>query len=269
MQEKQSNFLRPRKSKAFPGAENSQNFLAFAIKLAKESTKILQRMQNKAKIVKQKGKGDFALNADNASEQYILKEILRKYPHHDILTEETGHHHQKSDYLWMIDPLEGTLNYAHHLPLWAVNIGLFHKGKPFVGVIYIPMLKELFYAEKRTGAYLNGKKIHVNNDSDLLKTFIAITTMGPTQIPISGYLLRGLGCAGLELAYVACGRFGAKIKPKGNDPYGYGASTIIIQEAGGKVTDLHGKPWNLNSNGAIASNGKLHDKLLKMLSNIS
>lgn len=249
--------------------EKQSSFLRYAVKLAKESANILQRMQNKARIVKQKGKGDFALNADNASEQYILKEIRRKYPHHDILTEETGHHHQKSDYLWMIDPLEGTLNYAHHLPLWAVNIGLFHKGKPFVGVVYLPILKELFYAEKGKGAYLNGKKIHVNKDTDLLKTFIATTTLNLTQIPISGYLLRGLGCAGMDLSYVACGRFGAKIKLIGNDPYGYGAPAIIIQEAGGKVTDLHGKPWNLNSNGALASNGKLHDKLLKLLSNIS
>jgi myo-inositol-1(or 4)-monophosphatase len=249
--------------------EKQSDFLRFAIKLAKEAATILQKMHAKAKVTKYKGKGDFALDADIASENHIMKRIREKYPHHDILTEESGHHHKDSEYLWVIDPLEGTLNYAHHLPIWAVNIGLLHRGKPYVGVVYAPVLKELFYASKGKGAYLNGKKIHANNDENIMKSFFAVGVPHIQEIPISKMLIRGIGCAGIELAYVACGRFGAKIKLRGSDPYGYGAGSILVLESGGKITDMHGNPWHLRSDGALASNGKLHERLLKMFSNIS
>ncbi len=247
--------------------EKQSDLLEFAMQLAKEAAKLLIKAQKKAKIVKYKEGGDFALDADYASEKYIMGKIRKKYPHHDILTEETGHHHKKSDYLWIIDPLEGTLNYSHHLPIWAVNIGLFYRGKPCLGVIYAPVLKEVFHASKGKGTYLNGKRIHVNNETNIMKSFFGLSFS--QQFPISRRLLRSLGCAGIELAYVACGRFGARIKLGGNDPYGYGAGSIIVTEAGGKITDMKGKPWNFKSNGALASNGKLHDNLLKILSKIS
>ncbi len=250
--------------------EKQSSLLKFAITLAKESARILLKVQNKAKIVQYKGTGgDFALNADIASEQHVMKRIRQKYPHHDILTEETGHHHKDSDYLWIIDPLEGTLNYAHHLPIWAVNIGLFYKMKPYLGAIYAPETKELFYASKGKGAYLNGKRIHVNKDTNLMKSFFCGSVKQLCNVQISGHLLRALGCGGVELAYVACGRFGARILRHGNDPYGYGAGSIIVLEAGGKLTDCEGKQWNLRSDGAIASNGKIHEKLLNLTNNTS
>ncbi len=249
--------------------EKQSDLLKFAISLAKESAQILKRMQKNAKIVQEKVQGDFALNADIASEQHVMKRIRQKYPSHDILTEESGHHHKDSEYLWIIDPLEGTLNYAHHLPIWAVNIGLFYKGKPYLGVIYAPIIKELFHASKGKGTYLNGKRVHANKETDIMKSFFAATTAQINEIPISPTIVRGIGCAGVELAYVACGRFAAKIKLRGNDPYGYGAGSIIVMEAGGKITDMKDNPWNLKSNGALASNGKIHDKLLKLLSNTS
>ncbi len=178
-------------------------------------------MQKRAKIVTHKGKGDFALNADIASEKYILQRIKKAYPAHDILTEETGHHHKQSDYLWIIDPLEGTLNYAHHIPFWGVNVGLFYKNKPYLGVVYLPELNELFHAAKGKGAYLNGKKIHVSTET--------------------------------------------RLKFHGVDAYGHGPGSIIVLEAGGKITDAQGKPWNLKSDGAIATNGKIHRKLLHII----
>ena len=249
--------------------EKQSDLLRFAISLAKESAQLLKKMQKNAKIVQKKVQGDFALDADIASEQHVMKRIRQKYPSHDILTEESGHHHKDSEYLWIIDPLEGTLNYAHHLPIWAVNIGLFYKGKPHLGVIYAPILKELFHAAKGKGTYLNEKKINVNKETDIMKSFFAVGMPFVENVPISRTLQRGIGCAGVELAYVACGRFAAKIKPRGNDPYGYGAGSIIVLEAGGKLTDMKGNPWNLKSNGALASNGKMHDKLLKLFSNTS
>ena len=264
----EEDFLAQRNSK-ISSAENPKDFLAFAISLAKESSRILERIHKKAKIVKYKGKGDFALNADILVENNVIKKIRQKYPEHDILTEESGHHHKKSEYLWVIDPLEGTLNYAHNLPFWAVNIGLFYKGEPLIGVVYAPLLKELFYAAKGKGAYLNGKRIHVSKDTEIIKSFYAGSARQFSELKVSNHLLRALGCCGLEMAYVACGRFGARIKLRGTDPYGYGAGSILVLEAGGKLTDAHGKPWNLKSDGAIASNGLLHEKLLKIISNNS
>ena len=245
--------------------ESPSSLLRFSLRIAKESARILQRMQDNAKIAVNKIKGDFALDSDIASENHILKRIKQKYLGHDILTEESKHEHQQSDYLWVIDPLEGTLNYAHKLPVWAVNVGLFYKRKPLLGVIYAPVLKELFHAVKGEGAYLNGKRIHVNNDTDLMKSFFAVPAAQINEIPISKTIIRGIGCAGVELAYVACGRFGARIKLRGADPYGYGAGSIIVLEAGGKITDSRGQNWTLTSDSSITSNGKLHDKLVKLL----
>jgi myo-inositol-1(or 4)-monophosphatase len=250
--------------------EKQSELLEFAIKLAKESGQMLLKRQPTARILKYKGEsGDFQLDADIQSEENILRKIRQKYPNHDILTEETGHHHKTSDYLWIIDPLEGTVNYAHKLPLWGVNIGLFYKNAPFIGVFYTPMLKEIYYAEKGKGAYLNGKRIHVNKHTDIMKTLCAISLPGMEKVRISSALLRATNCCGIEMAFLACGRFGARIKMRGTDPYGYGAGSILVLEAGGKITDMKGKPWHLKSDGVLASNGKLHDKLLKILDNTS
>jgi len=264
MQGKTSEYSKRKRSKASRRAENPSDFLAFAIKLAKESGQILLRMQKRAKIVTYKEKGDFALDADITSEKHIMKRIQKKYPEHAILTEETGKHEKKSDYMWVIDPLEGTLNYAHKVPFWAVNIALCYKGKSIVSVIYAPLFKELFHAEKGKGTYLNGKRVRVNKDTNLMKTYLTLNLKHFCEVPLSRHVMRYFGCAGLELAYVACGRLGARIKARGTDPFGYAAGSILVKEAGGKVTDMKGRPWTLQSDGVLASNGKLHNKLLKI-----
>ncbi len=244
------------------------NYLEFAVKLAKESARILLKMQKNARIINDKGKGDFALDADIASEKYIIRSIKKKFPTHAILTEETGDMRGDSEYLWIIDPLEGTLNYSRKLPIWAVNIGLFKNGKPYLGVVYAPILNEMFVAEKGKGATLNGKKIQVSKEDNPLKTLHAISNVR-SQLSISPHVQRDFGCCGIEMSYVACGRFGSRIKLHGSDPYGYGASSIIVLEAGGKLTDSHGKPWTLHSDGAITSNGKLHNRMLGLINNTS
>ena len=248
--------------------EKPSDLLKFAIQLAKEGAKIMRTCKS-PKIVTYKEAGDFALDVDVRSEKHILRRIKQKYPKHSIITEETRGHEKKSDYTWIIDPLEGTLNYKHCLPFYAVNIGLFYKGKPFIGVVNSPILNEMFYALKGKGAYLNGKRIHVNKDKEIIRSFFTGNVKHFCELNISRHLLRSLGCTGLEMSYVASGRFGARIKVSGQDPYGYGAGSIIVLEAGGKLTDMKGKPWNLKSNGALASNGLLHNKLLKLFSNIS
>lgn len=242
--------------------ESTSSLLKLAKGLAKESGKLLLKMQSKAKHKVEKLEGDFALDADYKSEIMILKRISDAYPEHSIVTEETGNYENGSEYTWVIDPLEGTLNYAHKLPLWGVNIGVMHKGRPIAGACYFPKLEEFFYGAKGKGAYMNGKKIKVNKDKELMKSFFAGKKAYFKQ-GMSHHLLRHLGCAALGLCYVACGRFGGVIKIRGNDPYGYVAPAVILREAGGKLTDIKGKPWNIKSKGAIASNGKLHGKLLR------
>jgi len=244
--------------------QNSE-YLKFAIKLAKESGKILVKMQGKAKMVNYKGKGDYALDADIKSEKYILAQIKKKYPDHAILSEETGMQDKESNFMWVIDPLEGTLNYANKIIMWAVNIALLYKGKPFMGVIYAPLLKELFYAEKGKGAYLNGKKIKVNDEKNIVDAIISFSMKYSCKFEMNKHGLRYLGCEGLELAYVANGRFGARIRPRDKDPFGYAAGSIIVLEAGGKFTDYSGKKWKIHSEGILASNGKLHNKILKLI----
>lgn len=249
--------------------EKTSEYLDFALKLAQKSSTLLLKMQSRAKVKVEKGKGDFALDADIASEKLIVDAIRKKFPQHDILTEESKHKHQESEYLWIIDPLEGTLNYAHKLPLWAVNIGLWKNGKPLVGVVYAPILKELYTAVAGKGAFLNGKRIRVNNEHELLRTFIGGSVKHLASLGISGHVLRSLGCCALELCWVASGKFGARVKLRGNDPYGYGASACILSEAGGMLTDTKGQHYTLRSDGAIASNGKLHQKLIDLVNSIS
>lgn len=249
--------------------ENTSEYLDFAVALAKKSARLLEKMQPRAKVKVEKGKGDFALDSDIASEKLIVDSIRKKYPTHDILTEESKHKHCNSAYLWIIDPLEGTLNYAHKLPIWAVNIGLWKNGEPLVGVVYAPVLGELYTAVAEKGAFLNGKRIHVNKETELLRTFVGGSVKHLAALGVSGHVLRSLGCCALELCWVASGRFGARVKLRGNDPYGYGASACIISEAGGMLTDTNGQKYTLRSDGAITSNGKLHQKLLNLINNTS
>ncbi len=234
------------------------NLLKFAIDSSKLSAKLLLQMQDKAKTVIKKKAGDFALDADYKSEELLVERIRKRYPEHDILTEETGSYENSSSYTWVIDPLEGTLNYAHKLPLWGVNIGLLYLGEPIIGVCYFPALNELFYGAKGMGAYLNNKKIKVSPETDITKSLFAASPKHIPLIDLSHYLLRAPGCASLSLCYVACGRFGGVAKVRGSDPYGYVAPSIIVLEAGGKITDIKGKPWNYKSEGAVFTNGKLH-----------
>jgi len=240
--------------------------LRFAKGLAKESGELLLKMQARAKVKTYKGsEGDFALDADIKSENHLLKRIRERYPNHAILTEESGKHDKKSEYLWILDPLDGTVNYAHKLPFWAVIIAVWHKNKPLAGVIYAPALDEFFYASRGGGAFLNGKRIHVTTTRDIRKLLLAGNLKQFEGLGIHHTHTRYLSCTGIELAYVVCGRFAARLKLRGRDPFGYGAGALLVTEAGGKITDPSGKPWTLESDGVIASNSAVHRTLLNLV----
>lgn len=212
-------------------------------------------------------------HADKESEDVIKKIILGEFPNHSILGEETGMTANSEEYIWHIDPLDGTRNFANGIPIFAVSIALVYNGEVIVGVVYNPASKSLFYAEKNKGAYLNNKKIFVSKDD----RDHAIVTVAVSQRDMDKKLLRelmyflpknvvrsvrDLGSAALDLAYVARGGLEANIQ-LGLYTYDFAAGALLVQEAGGKITTLEGGDWKFPNNYFLASNGVFHNLLVE------
>lgn len=228
--------------------------------------------------VDRKSEKDFVTEADVAVEKYLLEQIQSRYPDHAIVGEETGTH-TGGDYRWIIDPIDGTTSFVHDMPFYAISVGLEHKGQLILGAINGPALGELFIAEKGRGATLNGKPIRVSNcdtvtDSMLATGFACLRDNWPhNNLPYFNALapiIRGVrrhGSAALDLAYVAAGRFDGfwELNLK---IYDIAAGLIILEEAGGKVTDFSGTRCENLPGEMLATNGKLHDELSKILMNV-
>ncbi len=211
---------------------------------------------------------------DLDTEKFLIREIKKKYPNHLILGEETGHSGRKSEFFWIIDPLDGTSNFINHNPFFSVSIALLKNNQPYLGFICAPFLKEFYFAKKESGAFRNGKKISISKISNFKKSYLCFCEGGEDdkkrviEIFHSIYPkvieVRKLGSAALECAWVASGRvegyFSTKISP-----WDVAAGTLMIQEAGGKVTNFKGKPWQPIKEDFIASNGKIHSRLVKLL----
>ena len=250
----------------------------FVIKLAKKAGAEIEKRFNRDRIVKVKQKSQIVTQADLIADKIIVSNLKKKFPGHSILSEESGRNSIKSDYLWVIDPLDGTTNYAIGSPLFAVSIALFFKSQPILAVAYAPALNELYLAEKNKGAYLNNKKIRVAKNNRFSQSFLTFCH-GSSQkdvkraikiynkIKLNSLDSRQLGSAALELGFVAAGRTDCIIIPGANS-WDVGAGILIAREAGGKVTDFKGKEWNLNSKDMVASNGRIHGQLIKFLKNI-
>ncbi len=250
----------------------------FAIKLAKQAGTEIKKRFNRDHIVKIKTKSQIVTQGDLIADKLIVAAIKKKFPNHGILSEESGKNKISSDYLWTIDPIDGTTNYSIGSPLFAVCISLFFRSKPILGVAYAPAMDELYYAENRKGAFLNNIKIHVSSKTALNKSFLTFCH-GSTnndikramkiynKIKFQGLDSRQLGSAALELGFVAAGRTDCIIIP-GANPWDVGAGVLLVRESGGKVTNFIGEEWNLNSKDMVASNGKIHNQLIKFLKNI-
>ncbi len=226
------------------------------------------------RTVELKSGHEILTQADLAAEREILKIIKKNFPDHSILSEESGDNEKKSDYLWMVDPLDGTTNFSMHNPIWATSIGVAYKGKMIFGVIFAPFLKEMYIAEKGKGATKNSKKIKVSNTrkGKILNTFchsnrekdIKRAIKYYTHQKINGFDCRQMGSASLELAFTACGRV-ESIVITGAHSWDVSAGVLLVREAGGRVTDFSGKNWSLNSYDMAASNGEVHSNILKAL----
>ncbi len=253
------------------------DFLSVAIESAKEAGKYLKMNLGKIKnIERKKEEINLVTEIDKGSEQKIIEYIKSKFPHHGILAEESGEAKVESDYKWIIDPLDGTTNYTHSFPVFCVSIALEYKGEVILGVVYDPNFDELFWAEKGKGAFLNGKRINVSKTDKLIKSMLA--TGFPYNVRenpdnciehfvnflMEAQAIRRLGSAALDLVYVACGRLDGFWEVNLN-PWDVAAGKIIIEEAGGTITDFFGNKFNIYTKGVVASNGLIHQQMLEVI----
>jgi myo-inositol-1(or 4)-monophosphatase len=225
------------------------------------------------KVSNKEGINNLVTEVDHASEKAIIDVITQNYPDHHILSEECGDLVQDSRYKWIIDPIDGTVNFAHHIPICCISIGIEHEGKMVLGAIYNPFINEFFVAERGNGVTLNDKPVTVSRkekvENACLVTGFPYTYLdepnGPLQV-FERFIRRGipvrrLGSAAIDLAWVACGRFDGFYEHK-LQAWDSAAGFLMVEEAGGKVTDLKGDTYSPYQPGIIATNGLIHDEML-------
>ncbi len=258
----------------------------FAVKISKQAGKELLKFFNQTQRLKftKKSKHEIVTPADMASNKIILNGIKKHFPKHGILSEETGYFQKNSDYLWTVDPLDGTTNFAMGSPLWGICLGLFYKKELVLGVINLPYLKELFWAIKNQGAFIiqsPESKIQRVNVAKIKKLSNSLITYcygyADKSIRFGNKIslilrekaidARQLGSAAVETAWLAKGKSQGFLVQSAN-LWDVAPGAIIIREAKGKVTDLQGRYWNINSKSFLASNGLIHKELLNVVSRI-
>jgi len=217
---------------------------------------------------------DISTKYDKIIDKNIIKAIKSKFPNHNILTEESGFLNKHSDSTWIVDSLDGTVNFACGNPLFALCIALFKGRRIEAGVIYCPAINELYFAEKGKGAFLNGKRISVSETGELGSSYLYLCEGGEKNRNITAELLnkvypevldvRKLGSAGIEAAWVALGRGDAYITTS-IEPWDVAPGVLIVKEAGGKVSDFNGNEWKPERSNMIFSNKKLHSKLVEIV----
>jgi myo-inositol-1(or 4)-monophosphatase len=265
---------------------NRDNFLPAMSAIAREAGALLMHYFQKHIKIEYKGDADLVTAADRASETLIRERIQQQFPGHDVLGEEQGLNDQGSDYRWYVDPLDGTTNFAHGYPVFCVSMALEHReleravkepaerqAQRIAGVVYDPTRDELFSAEQGKGAHLNGAAIHVSQAAQLKESLLA--TGFPShkrhknpnihfyhQITLRTHGVRRAGSAALDLCNVASGRFDGFWEFNLN-PWDTAAGTLIVEEAGGKVSRFDGSMFKIDSSETLASNGLIHPALVQ------
>jgi myo-inositol-1(or 4)-monophosphatase len=250
--------------------------LNFAIRVAKDAGRLLRDRVGAGFDIHHKGSIDLVTDVDLASERLIREAISTYYPRHEILAEEGGLSESGSEYRWIVDPLDGTTNYAHGYPIFCVSIALECRGEVVLGVVYDPMRDELFTAERGGGAALNNRSIHVSKTAELMQGLLStgfpydIKTSKLTNLDhwanfaMNAQALRRDGAAALDLCYVACGRFDG-FWELNLSPWDTAAGALIVTEAGGGVTNFTGGPFSNYEPEVVASNGLIHGSMLEVL----
>lgn len=245
--------------------------------LARQAGEILRKGYGQLHTVRHKGATDLVTEIDQQSEDLIIQAIRQKYPSDQIVTEESGNLKGDLDHCWYIDPLDGTINFAHDLPIFCVSLAYAHQNQVVLGVVYDPLRDECFYAERGKGAWLNGAPVHVSDTPDLLHSLMATGfPYDKWDSPLNNLEffnrfsrrtqgVRRLGSAAIDLCYVACGRLDGfwEVSLKAWD---IAAGALIVEEAGGVVSQLFGAPHSLVSPVSIlTANPAIYPQMLSLL----
>lgn len=239
---------------------------------------ILRFFNKEFKVSNKEGVNNLVTEADHAAEKAIIEVIHRYFPDHQVLGEESGAIEQDSAYKWIVDPIDGTVNFAHGIPLNCVSIAIEHEGEIIMAAVYNPHLNEFFFAEKGRGATLNDRPIRVSEQQEAIHaclvtgfpyTYIHMPN-GPLEIferfVRKGVPVRRLGSAAIDLCWVACGRFDGFYEHK-LEPWDSAAGYLIVEEAGGRVTDLNGDKFSVYQHRLLATNGRIHDEMVEIINN--
>jgi len=252
------------------------DILQMAEVIVRQAGAVLKEGYGNVRHIRQKGVIDLVTEFDVRSEEIIISSIQKEFPAHAILAEESGLNATISDYQWVIDPLDGTTNFAHGIPIFAVTIALLKNNSPIVGVVYDPLRDEMFSAEEGQGATLNNQPIHVSAQAELGQAVISTgfpydLRTNPrnnlaqfVQFQLRTQAVRHLASAALDCTWTAMGRldgyweFGVK-------PWDIGAGALIVREAGGRVTSVDGEENFLSDDTILVSNSLLHEQMLRVL----
>jgi len=261
--------------------EAMDKFLSTAIAAAKSAAAVqLGYFNNNVGVMEKDSTFNLVTEADLKSEDTIVETIRAQFPDHNILAEEKQYGKTDSEYLWIIDPLDGTNNFSCGVPIFASSIALAHRGEIVCGVVYNPILNEMFYAEKGKGAFLNGKRIVVNGVDSFAKALMITgfyydrgAAMEENCDAIKRFKgkkilgIRRFGAAALDLCFIACGRAAGYWEFK-LSPWDFAAGRLIVQEAGGMITDDKNGVLPIDQKSfVVASNGKLHAQMLEIIEN--
>ena len=245
------------------------------IEAANKSEQILISYFGDLKTYEKKGSIDLVTRADKESEQVIIDTILKAFPDHGVIAEESGMMRPDAENVWIIDPLDGTTNFAHGVPIYAISIAFAVNGETLFGIVYNPSMKELFIGEKGGGATLNGQPISVSTTERLFDSLIVTgfpyslhdrlpSLLNKFEIMLKHTQgIRRLGAAALDLCYVACGRFDGFWEQL-LKPWDTAAGSLIAHEAGGAVTDFSNNRFNIDMKEILVTNGKIHNQVISL-----
>lgn len=248
------------------------------MEIAREAGALLNHFLERRIGFELKGDYDLVTEADRASERLIVERLSARFPSHAIVAEEGGGQAGSSEYRWYVDPLDGTTNFAHGYPTFNVTMGLERNGEMICGVVYDPTRDEMFSAERGAGAYLNNRRIHVSKTAVLADSLLS--TGFPSrrrhlgvnihfyhQLAMATHGVRRGGAAAIDFAYTACGRLDGFWEFTLN-PWDMAAGLLLVEEAGGRVSDMKGAPVSLRGPHVVADNGAIHDELIGVFGEI-
>jgi myo-inositol-1(or 4)-monophosphatase len=259
-----------------------KEFLQVAEKAIKAAGKILiKNIETQNLKISKKAQSDYVTNIDYISEETIIKFIQKEFPHHIIYSEEKGKsvNNNFSEYTWIIDPLDGTTNYLHRYPTFSISIALAKKNKIILGVVYDPIRDEIFTAIKGKGAYLNNKRIRVSNQKNINDALLTTGFPFRHKHILDTYLecfrrlfllcggIRRTGSAALDLAYTSCGRCDGFFE-YGLSIWDIAAGALLVEEAGGVITDFFNQKNHLNKGDVVAGNYIIHKEIVKITSEV-